>query len=347
MIHVGLMLAGDVPLGEIGELARHVEHVGFDSLWHADEKFYRDPFVALTTAALNTKRLLLGTCVTDPYSRHPALLAMAIGSLVDVAGGRVILGIGAGGSGFGAMGIARSKPAEALIEAVGTIREMLQGGQVERADGLFPARGATLSFPVRHPVPIYIAARGPKVLRAAGRVADGVILTPCATLSAVRYALACVGAGRVEAGRDRSKVLPVAKVDIGVAGGSSEVRRLAKERVALSLLNSHPNLQFVEAAGLDAPSGVFRQALALRDRAIERWADALVPEAYVDRLAIIGNPSDAARRIAEIAAGGVDHFILDPISAPGVSTLNDLVDQLAEHVLPEIRRGGGFDAGTL
>src|SRR5207253_7386221 len=99
-------------------LARQAERLGYEYLGLADERFFREVYASLTLCALRTERLQLGPCVTDPYSRHPALTAMAIATLDEISGQRAVLGIGAGVSGFRELGITREKPGLALRETV-------------------------------------------------------------------------------------------------------------------------------------------------------------------------------------------------------------------------------------
>jgi Luciferase-like monooxygenase len=133
-VRIGLLGLTRDPLPRLRELALLAEAVGYDDLWLADERFFRDVYVSLTVAATQTHRIRLGPCVTDPYSRHPALTAMAIASLAEAYPGRVALGIGAGISGFAELGIARIKPARAIREAVEVIR-LLLAGDVADSDG--------------------------------------------------------------------------------------------------------------------------------------------------------------------------------------------------------------------
>src|SRR5689334_25248596 len=88
------------PMARLAEFAEIVEDLGYDGLWLADQRFYREPYVSLAYCATRTSKIQLGVGVTDPYTRHPALTAMAIATLDEVAHGRAVLGIGAGGSGF-------------------------------------------------------------------------------------------------------------------------------------------------------------------------------------------------------------------------------------------------------
>src|SRR5215211_2577335 len=107
---------------ELAAFAAATEAYGYDALWLADERFHADPYAALTYCAAHTRRIDLGVCVTDPYSRHPALTAMAIGTLDELSGGRAILGIGAGGSGFAELGLEQTRPSRAMTEAIDLVR---------------------------------------------------------------------------------------------------------------------------------------------------------------------------------------------------------------------------------
>ena len=112
---------------ELIEIAENVENWKFSSFWYPDEKFFRDCYVGLTLVANHTHQINIGTCVTEPYARHPILTSAGIGSLAEVAPRRTWLGLGAGGRGFRAMGIVRQQPAVAIREAVVMIRRFLAG----------------------------------------------------------------------------------------------------------------------------------------------------------------------------------------------------------------------------
>src|SRR5262250_3921876 len=126
-MRIGLLMPGDAPVQVMLERARRAEAVGYDTVWVADERFYREVYSCLAHFAGHTSRVLLGPCVTDPYSRHPALTAMAIATLDEISGHRAVLGMGAGVSGFRELGIAREKPGVAMREAVEVIRALLRG----------------------------------------------------------------------------------------------------------------------------------------------------------------------------------------------------------------------------
>ena len=83
-LRTGLLLLPSRPARELAALAARAEALGYDDLWLADERFFRDVYACLAACALATRRIRLATGVTDPYSRHPALTAMAIATLDEL-----------------------------------------------------------------------------------------------------------------------------------------------------------------------------------------------------------------------------------------------------------------------
>src|SRR5262245_15868417 len=114
----GIGLVGEHSSRRMIELSRRIESSGFDQIWVSDERFYRDVFVNMTLVACHTSRIRIGSMVTDPFVRHPALTAAAAASIDELSEGRCTIGMGAGISGFREMGIERVRPAKAIKEAV-------------------------------------------------------------------------------------------------------------------------------------------------------------------------------------------------------------------------------------
>jgi probable F420-dependent oxidoreductase len=173
-VKTGLLALAKLPPDQLVETVQTAEAGGFSHFWHSDEKFYRDPWVGLTLAALKTRSILLGTGVVEPYARHPALLAMAIASLDEVSDGRAILGIGAGGTGFPPLGVQRRKPATALREAITVIRGLFGEGSMT-----FRGRHYTITGmdgrpkPVQKPHPPFLlGGTRERMLRLAAREGD-------------------------------------------------------------------------------------------------------------------------------------------------------------------------------
>ena len=96
-IRRGVVLQGVDSVDEFLAMASHIEATGFDNLWLTESSLHaRDPYQLLALAARATTRLRLGTAVTNPVTRHPALTAVAAATLAEIAGDRAVLGIGAG-----------------------------------------------------------------------------------------------------------------------------------------------------------------------------------------------------------------------------------------------------------
>jgi 5,10-methylenetetrahydromethanopterin reductase len=126
-IPADLLVLGRHPAGELERLADEARSAGYRRLWMADERFFRDCWVVLGALASNSGDLGLGVCVTDPFVRHPALTATAAATVDELSDGSFTLGLGAGISGFEAMGIDRRRPLVAMREAIQSYGNSWQG----------------------------------------------------------------------------------------------------------------------------------------------------------------------------------------------------------------------------
>jgi len=162
----------------------------------------QDPYVSLAFAAAETQSIALGTLLDTPVLRHPAVLASSIATVARLAPGRVHLGLGAGDTAVRLNGLAPSTVVS-LERATTDARALLNGEAMDV--------GATRPARLRHAdsdprVPVWIAAQGPKTLRMAGRVADGVWIRVGTHPDNLRAAWQWVCDGATEAGRDPSDI---------------------------------------------------------------------------------------------------------------------------------------------
>ena len=158
------------------------EDHGFSHAWFYDSQMlYSDVYVCMALAAEKTKTLILGTGVAIPGNRIAPVTAHSIATINQLAPGRVILGLGTGFTGRNTMGLP-PLPLGALREQTEQCRALLRGEEVLYRDGqrqrwikfLHPDRGY---INLKDPIPIYIAANGPKALALTGELADGWITT--------------------------------------------------------------------------------------------------------------------------------------------------------------------------
>jgi len=121
----------------IAAAARAAEEAGFDSLWVVDAHnrgfMVPDPFVALAIAATVTERVEVGSAVVQVPLRAPFLLAQQVGSVAGAAGGRFVLGVGAGSTAddFRAVGADFSERFRVLDRHIEEVRTLLAGGDVD------------------------------------------------------------------------------------------------------------------------------------------------------------------------------------------------------------------------
>lgn len=174
---IGINQTPGVKVQETVEICQEAERLGFRSCWAADQGLdTRDIFVTLAAVAQKTSKLRLGTGITHPYTRHPAVTASAIASLDELSGGRAFLGISAGGADtLIPMGLKRPKPILATREMIQISRALFQNKPVNFEGQMFQLNGARIDSG-RDDIEIWIAGRGPQMISLGGELADGVLV---------------------------------------------------------------------------------------------------------------------------------------------------------------------------
>jgi 5,10-methylenetetrahydromethanopterin reductase len=335
----GLLLLPSRPARELAALAARAEALGYDDLWLADERFFRDVYACLATCALATRRVRLATGVTDPYSRHPALTAMAVATLDELSGGRAVLGIGAGVSGFRELGIDASRSAVAIREAVELIRRLLAGDTVTAKGDVVAFHEGRLDFaPARPAVPIYVASQRAAGCRVAGRVADGAIMQGSVAEPLLRFFRETVADGARRAGRDPAAVELVARINVCVADDRRAARDVMRPSIVRSLAAQRPDFFTFRTAGLTVPPGLREKVLALsytHDVAPLKAVAPEVPDDFVDAVTLAGSPDDVARGVARLAREGIRRLMVFPLAVDG--RIETTVERFAQEVMPRVR----------
>jgi 5,10-methylenetetrahydromethanopterin reductase len=347
----GLLLLPAHPMARLRDLAQAAEALGYDDLWLADERFFREVYSCLTVCALATRRIRLGTCVTDPYSRHAALTAMAIATVDEVAGGRAVLGIGAGVSGFRELGIDASRSATALREAIELIRPLLAGQTVTAAGPQVAFREGRLDFaPERAAIPIYVASQRAGGCRVAGRLADGAIMQGCVAERLLAFFRDTVRSAAARAGRDPGAVDLVARINVCVDDDHGRARDVMRPTIVRSLSAQRPDFFTFATAGLAVPADLREAVLALpytHDPAPLRAIAPRVPDELVDAVTLAGPPAVVARGVARLARGGIGQLMVYPVPSDG--RLETTIERFQREVMPLARAAlkghGPFSSG--
>ena len=315
MTRLGLQIVPVMTPSEVIDTIVAAEDLGYDYCQVADEGLMADVYTVLGMAAARTSRIRLGAA-TNGYTRHPAATAAALATLDHLSGGRAFVTLVAGGTMvLGPLGIERTAPFTVMTETVEVLRRLWSGEPITWQGRRFALREARLHVDGPIDIPILMAVRGPRLLRAAGEVADGVVLMAKSDLG---DALAEVNAGRA-----------------GRAGGFA---RVYLDRLAYTPEMLDEARHLYSYAGMDAPDRMLRN-LGLDDAEIAAIREAaaaggpaaaadLVTEEMVGAFQIAGTPEQCRTALAELVSRHhLDMFMMNVIS-PGVERNTRLLKEV-------------------
>lgn len=328
----GVTLQGLEPPQVFCEQVRGIEHAGYSHLWITDSSLHaRGAYEYLTLAALNSHRILLGTCTTHPFTRHPAVTANSIATLHEISNGRAVLGVGSGDRPHRELGFGPAAP-EVVREMITVCRRLLAGERISFEGQSFKLNQAELHYSYHPQVPIYIACSGPRMLTLAGEVADGVIIHCGLFPEALDFALEKVENGAKKAGRNLKDL----DLWVMVCGSLSADRSQALEGsrvMAAWFAQTAPHC--CKIAGLD-PGLIQKIQMAYGGAEFHqaREAASLVPDEMIELFTLGAIPSEARRRIERLKKHGVRNFNFMPIGPERTRSFQ----LFAEHVMQPLSR---------
>jgi 5,10-methylenetetrahydromethanopterin reductase len=313
------------------EAARAVEAEGWDGQVFMDsQSLSADPFVQMGAWAVATERLKLAPGVTNPFTRHPAVLAAAIASVQAISGGRAVLGIGRGDSALAYLGRA-PVTLPAFERALKDLQTLLAGRQIafeKSGDAEAPSldslslgdrpTGYGLSWLAEGlpKVPLDVAATGPKVIEMAAPIAERLTFSVGAIAERVDWAIGLAKAARARAGLSEggvsygAQVIVVCHPDQEAARGyaASFVAPLARFQVIQSQA-AGPRNALDDSAFAAIRKGYDMTKHAKTAATNKLVGDSLSPE-FIERFAIVGPPEHCLKRLVELADRGLDRFVI-------------------------------------
>ena len=189
------------------QVIKYLEDLGYDAAWVPDtQMMWSDCYATMALAAANTSRIHIGTGVAIAGTRIAPTTAAAIASVNAIAPGRVFLGIGTGHTAMRVMGQDPIPIAE-FRDYLRVVRSMLEGKETDytyrdKTTSIVWQNHGTGFRNIENPIPIYVAANGPRALRTAGTYGDGLVSIFNEQKDILDYNLKHVKEGADKAGRD-------------------------------------------------------------------------------------------------------------------------------------------------
>jgi 5,10-methylenetetrahydromethanopterin reductase len=307
--------------GEIVETGKLADDLGFARLWILDSHLlFWEVYTLLGALAVSTRRIGLGTAVTNPLTRHPTVTASAFATLAALSGGRATLGISVGDSALKAMNLEIAKVAT-LAETVEQCRALLAGADVAFGSGKI----AKLQNAAGFPVPIYVAATGPRMLRLAGEIADGVILMNGVAPPLIQAAIDIVRQGEKAAGRKEGATRIV------VWAACHPDYDAVKFNVARAILRKPPGPD--DALTRTVAAEVSKAYSYAQHGNAEAAFAHLIPDDLVPRFAFSGGAAAITMQIDALRRLGTDEVALAIPFAPGIASREEVMRTLGPALL--------------
>ena len=295
--------------------AQRAEALGFEALFLADSQMNNvDPYQALALCAVNTKSIRLGTAVTNMVYRDPTISANSFATLNEISQGRAIIGMGTGDGPVYSLGRTATKLAD-FEKGLRLMRDLLHDRGIDVPAGDERVGGNVRLRAGKRPVPLYISAEGPKALRLAGRICDGVILGTGFDQQVTDWARRQIAGGAKESGRtlDEIDLMPAGMIAVHEDGN------IARQKVRARMANrAHHNFRFTmetvpegEAAGVQRFMDNFDISKPIEDRINPE----LVTDYLLERFTIAGTPAECIAKVKRLEADGIKRILLTPPNA--------------------------------
>lgn len=333
MLEFGVTFMLDPPVSRIVELSKLAEDRGFGYIWAWDSHvLWQEVYPVFTLIAANTTKVKIGPCVTNPATRDVTVTASVLATLNEISGGRMVMGIGRGDSARRVIG----KPpvtVEHMEEACRTIRDLVEGREID-----YEGTPTQLKWSTGAKLPVWVAAYGPKALRAAGRVADGLIMQ-LADPYIVEWSLQYVREGAEEAGRsfEDIQIMSAAPAFItdDIAFARDQVRWFP------ALVSNHVVDLVKRYADTDLPQELTDYIAAREhyDYAEHGRTGAehasFVTDEVVDRFCVIGTAERCREKLRELEALGVHQFnIYSMVDDPAA-----VIEGFGDQIIPALGKG--------
>ena len=326
-----LRFNNDLPVADYARYAQAAEAGGFQQFWVSNDLFLRSAPVILSAVAMATERIEIGSCILNPYTIHPAEIAMFAATLDELSGGRFNLGIAAGAADFIQwLGLPYKTPRTLVREAIHAINR-LTAGQAAASDGkvLRWTEEAYLRFEPRRRAPIYLGAMSPGMLEEIGAAADGglPLLFPPEHYQTV---MPHIQRGLERAGRSLDELDVAACIWCSVSEDQSAAEAALADKIAYYGHAMSP-LILAQLGLTRADFEPIRQACHV-ERDMEKARSMVTPPML--NIGIAGTADTLIQRLEGLAQLGVRHISFGPPLGPDILAA---IEAIGRDVIPRFR----------
>lgn len=322
------------PLVRAASLCNRAEDLGYTMGWIGDSQLIlKDAAIALALAARETRRICLGPGVANAVTRHPTVLANWTAGMNEISAGRAVLGIGSGDSAIAPLGLKPTR-VDDLEQIIREIRRLADGGDIP-----VEGRPAARMLASNGEFPIFVSASQPRMLRLAGRVADGVIMMGGANAELTQWQIDRVEEGAAEAGRSLDDVFVDLWFGVSITDDLERARNdvrawvTSQSRWFSRWKELPPPLKEFEHEFHEAYARYqFAEHMSVHSEHSKETSDELV-----DLIAVCGPAERCVERIRPLLNLKVDRITITLL--PGGR--EERLRQFAEDVVPSLRHPGG------
>ena len=323
-------------LEKFTKMVRLADRYGYTKIWPGGSGM-KEEFSLATYVATITNRVKVGARVVDPLNREPGVVANALAIIHAISGGRAFLVLGRGD------GIVRKHGfKEATVQQVKeyylVVRKLLDEGETEFKGRTvrFNNAGTPPPFKGKDRIPLYIITAGPRLLKVAGAIADGIWVGAGLTREIIDDAMARIREGAAEAGRDPSEI------DIWWVTRSSVERTheaaMDRARESVASIGNHSLRGGFE--GKRVPEELqpkiqrYHELYDWREKGTARGNVKLMEELgltdyFIKRFAVVGTPDEVVARLRYLQTLGINQCEL---AARNPDTLR----LIGEEVIPAV-----------
>ena len=323
-----LRFNNDLPVRDYIRYVAAAEEAGFDQFWVSNDLFLRSAPVILSALAMSSERIEIGSCILNPFTIHPAEIAMFAVTLDELSGGRFNLGISSGAADFVRwLGMDFSYPRTRVLEAISAINKLTTNQNAAMAGAALKwTDEAWLRFESDRRVPIYLGAMSPKMLEAIGEVADGglpLLFPPEHYVNVLPH----VERGLARANRSLDDIDLAACIWCSISEDKGAAEAMLADKIAYYGHAMSPML----LAQLGLSQADFEPIRRLYHVAGDKQSAREMVTPQMLRVGIAGTAETLIEGLEGLAALGVRHFSFGPPLGPDIEAA---IDAIGHRIIP-------------